>query len=68
VIEKFTRPDLNHLFVQVTVEDPKVLTKAWVSAPRMWTLGKEKLQEYFCTNNQDIDQLKTLKGKESGGK
>jgi hypothetical protein len=68
VIEKFTRPDLNHLFVQVTIEDPKVLTKPWVSAPRMWTLGKEKLQEYFCTNNQDVDQLKALKGKESGGK
>ncbi len=68
VVEKFTRPDLNHLFVQVTIEDPKVLAKPWTSAPRMWTLGHEKLQEYFCTNNQDIDQLKTLKGKETGQK
>ncbi len=68
VVEKFTRPDLNHLYVQVTIEDPKVLTKPWTSAPRMWTLGHEKLQEYFCTNNQDIDQLKTLKGKEAGQK
>lgn len=66
VIEKFTRPDMNHLLVQVTIEDPKVLTKAWTSAPRMWTLGHEKLQEYFCTNNQDVEQLKTLKGKEAG--
>lgn len=66
VIEKFTRPDLNHLYVQVTIEDPKVLTKAWTSAPHMWTLGHEKLQEYFCTNNQDVEQLKTLKSKESG--
>jgi hypothetical protein len=68
VIEKFTRPDLNHLFVQVTIEDPKVLTKPWTSAPRMWTLGKEHLQEYFCTNNQDVEQLKALKGKEAGKK
>ena len=68
VIEKFTRPDLNHLFVQVTIEDPKVLTKPWTSAPRMWTLGKERLQEYFCTNNQDVEQLKALKGKEAGKK
>jgi hypothetical protein len=65
VVEKFTRPDLNHLFVQITIEDPKVLTKPWVSAPRMWTLGHEKLQEYFCTNNQDVEQLKTLKQKEA---
>jgi len=68
VIERFTRPDLNHLFVQVTVEDPKVLTKPWTSAPRMWTLGHEKLQEYFCTNNQEVDQLTKLKEKESSAK
>ncbi len=68
VIERFTRPDLNHLFIQVTVEDPKVLTKAWTSAPRMWTLGHEKLQEYFCTNNQEVDQLTKLKDKESAAK
>ncbi len=68
VIERFTRPDLNHLFVQVTIEDPKVLTKSWTSAPRMWTLGHEKLQEYFCTNNQEVDQLTKLKDKESAAK
>jgi len=68
VIERFTRPDLNHLFIQVTVEDPKVLTKSWTSAPRMWTLGHEKLQEYFCTNNQEVDQLTKLKDKESAAK
>ena len=68
VIERFTRPDLNHLFIQVTIEDPKVLTKPWTSAPRMWTLGHEKLQEYYCTNNQEIDQLKTLREKENAEK
>jgi hypothetical protein len=68
VIEKYSRPDLNHLFVQVTVEDPKVLTKPWTSAPHMWTLGHERLQEYFCTNNQDVEQYKALKDKESSQK
>jgi hypothetical protein len=68
VIERFTRPDLNHLFIQVTIEDLKVLTKSWTSAPRMWTLGHEKLQEYFCTNNQEVDQLTKLKDKESAAK
>jgi hypothetical protein len=68
VIERFRRPDLNHLFVQVTIEDPKVLSKAWTSAPRMWTLGHEKLLEYYCTNNQDVEQYKTLKEKETTGK
>ena len=65
VIERFTRTDLNHLFIQVTIEDPKVLTKPWTSAPRMWTLGHEKLQEYFCTNNHEVEQLTKLKEKET---
>jgi hypothetical protein len=65
VIERFTRTDLNHLFIQVTIEDPKVLTKPWTSAPRMWTLGHEKLQEYFCTNNHEVEQLTKLKDKET---
>jgi hypothetical protein len=64
VIERFTRKDLNHLFIQVTIEDPKVLTKPWTSAPRMWTLGHEKLQEYFCTNNHEVEELTKLKDKE----
>ena len=68
VVERITRPDINHLVVQVTIEDPKVLSKPWTSAPRVWTLGKEKLLEYYCTNNQDIDQYKTLKEKESSQK
>jgi hypothetical protein len=66
VIERVTRPSLNYLSVQVTIEDPKVLTKAWTSAPRVWTLGHEDLLEYFCTNNQEVEQYKALKDKESG--
>lgn len=67
VIERITRPSMNYLIYQVTIEDPKVLTKAWTSAPRTWTLGHEDLLEYFCTNNQDVEQYKSLKSKESSG-
>jgi len=67
VIERITRPSMNYLVYQVTIEDPKVLSKPWTSAPRVWTLGHEDLLEYFCTNNQDVDQYKALKSKESDG-
>jgi hypothetical protein len=67
VIERVKRPSLNYLTVQVTIEDPKVLTKPWTSAPRVWTLGHEDLLEYFCTNNQEVEQYKALKEKESDG-
>ena len=68
VMEHISRPSMNYLSYQVTIEDPKVLTKAWNSVPRVWTLAHEDLLEYYCTNNQDVDQYKALKEKESGSK
>jgi hypothetical protein len=56
VVERITRPSMNYLVYQVTIEDPKVLSKPWTSAPRVWTLGHEDLLEY-----------KALKSKESSG-
>jgi hypothetical protein len=67
VVERISRPSMNYLVYQVTIEDPKVLSKPWTSAPRVWTLGQEDLLEYFCTNNQDVYQYKALKSKESSG-
>ena len=64
VIERISRPDLNHLDYQVTIEDPKVLTKPWTSAPRVWTLGHEPLQEYYCTHNEEVGQYKELNQKQ----
>ena len=61
VIERFTRPSMNYLTYQVTIEDPKVLTKPWTSAPRTWSLGHEALQEYYCTNNREEEALKSLR-------
>ncbi|HTC61359.1 MAG TPA: hypothetical protein VK709_00820 [Candidatus Saccharimonadales bacterium] len=65
VVERISRPSMNYLVYQVTIEDPKVLSKPWTSAPHVWTLGQEDLQEYFCTNNQDVEQYKALKSKEA---
>jgi hypothetical protein len=67
VIERLGRPSMNYLVYQVTIEDPKVLTKSWTSAPRRWTLGHEDLQEYFCTNNEELGEYQLLneKGKQS---
>lgn len=64
VIEHISRPSLNYLSYQVTIEDPKVLTKVWNSVPRVWSLSHDDLLEYYCTNNQDVDQYKELKQKE----
>ena len=65
VVERLTRPSLNYLIYQVTIEDPKVLTKPWTSAPHTWTLGHEPLGEYYCTHNEELYQFSTLKKQEA---
>jgi hypothetical protein len=58
VIERFTRPSRNYLIYQVTVEDPKVLTKPWVSAPHKFSLSvsSDPLNEWYCGINPDGDE------------
>jgi hypothetical protein len=68
VTERYTRPSLNHLFVEITVDDPKVLLEPWKSAPRKWTLGNGEIYEFYCTNNQTLDELVTLRQQELKGK
>jgi hypothetical protein len=62
VIERLRRPSMNYLEYQYTVEDPKVLTKPWTSAWDTLTLSanNEDLTENFCTNNENVEQLKKL--------
>jgi len=66
VIERLRRPSENYLVYQVTIEDPKVLTKPWTSAPRQWSLSHEDLEEYYCTNNQEVQEYESLREKEGG--
>ncbi len=68
VTERYTRPSMNYLFVQITVEDPKVLTKPWKSANRRWTLGNGEVYEFYCDNNKDVEELNKLKEVESKAK
>jgi hypothetical protein len=55
ITERLSRPDSNHLVYQYTVEDPKVLRHPWISAPNHYSVAKEPLMEYYCTNNQDYN-------------
>ena len=62
VIERLRRPSLNYLEYQVTIEDPKVLTKPWTSPWNTFSLSanNEDLTENFCTNNENVEQLRKL--------
>ena len=68
VTERYTRPSKNYLIVEIAVDDPKVLTHPWKSAPRRWTLGNGEVYEFYCTNNRELDELGKLKEQESYAK
>lgn len=68
LIERITRPSMNYLNYQVTIEDPKVLTKPWTSPVQIYTLDKHDLLENFCTRNDEVEEFQKLKSQESGGK
>lgn len=66
VIERFSRPSKNYLIYQLTVEDPDVLVKPFVSAPHMWTLAQDPNDvwtEYICTSNEEPEFFKKLDDK-----
>jgi len=63
IVERITRPSMNYLTYQVTIEDPKVLTKPWVSPVYTWSLGHEPLQEFYCTHTEEVNQYSVLKNK-----
>lgn len=68
VTERYTRPSMNYLMVEITVEDPQVLVTPWKSAPRKWTLGNGEIYEFYCTNNQTFDELLKLRQQELTGR
>ena len=57
VIERFRRPDLGHLEIENTIDDPKAYTKPWKFTTHPVML-KGELMEYICQeNNRDIPHL-----------
>ena len=59
VVERWTRPDMDHIRVDTLIEDSKFYTRPFTYG-RTWVLGKpdEQLQEYSCSeNNVDRDHL-----------
>ena len=49
--ERYTRVDKDRINYDVTIEDPKVLTKPWTIHSSMMLLEGTRLQEYICAEN-----------------
>jgi Carboxypeptidase regulatory-like domain len=58
IVERYTRPDLGHLEVVVTVDDPGVLANPWTFKRVSELAPKEELREFICNeNNSDLPHL-----------
>jgi hypothetical protein len=54
VFERFTRRDLGHLDLQVTIDDPKTYAKPWTVNAKIHLLPTDELIEHICEeNNKD---------------
>jgi len=54
VTERFTRRDIGHMNVQITVDDPKAYLKPWTATVPVNLLADSDLIETFCENEKDI--------------
>ncbi len=58
IVERFTRPDRDHMNYEVTIDDPKAFTKPWKNT-RTWVLmaKDEEIMEYVCVeNNKEVSE------------
>jgi hypothetical protein len=53
LVERFTRPDLNTLKYEVTVNDPRTYTRPWKADWTMEWVPDQEIQEYFCEENAE---------------
>jgi len=51
--ERFSRPDLNTLKYEVTVDDPQAYTRPWTGGWTVQWVPNEDIQEYFCEENAE---------------
>jgi hypothetical protein len=58
VVEEFRRPDLGHLEIQTTIDDPGAYAKPWITKQVADLAPNEEIQEFICSeNNQDLGHL-----------
>ena len=58
-IERYTRTDLGHMSIEVTIDDPGAYTKPFTTVGKATLMPGGELLEYICQeNNQDLPLLK----------
>jgi hypothetical protein len=53
LVERISRPDLNTLKYEVTVDDPRTYTRPWTGGWTVQWVPDREIQEYFCEENAE---------------
>jgi hypothetical protein len=57
VTERFTRRDIGHLEIDITIDDPKAYAKPWRAKVPVHLLPDTDLIETFCENEKDLKHM-----------
>jgi len=58
VIERFRRPDLGHLEIEFTIDDPAAYAKPWIIKRASDLDTNDEVGEYVCSeNNKDVEHM-----------
>jgi len=57
LVERYRRPDLGHLEIETTVDDPGAYVKPWTMKRVADLAPSLEIQEYICENNKYLDHL-----------
>jgi Family of unknown function (DUF6152) len=52
LVERYSRPDMNTLRYEVTIDDPGAYTRTWTSAWELKWIAGEELPVYYCQDNR----------------
>ena len=55
--ERYRRPDIGHIELQITLEDPKAYSKPWTVAVTMDLKTDTEMLEYTCDNEKDRKRM-----------
>jgi hypothetical protein len=57
VVERYRRPDLGHLEVEITIDDPGAYTRPWKIRRSLQLAPGEEIQEYICNENHHTEHF-----------
>ena len=57
IVERYRRPDLGHLEIEITIDDPGAYLRPWKVRRRLDLAPDEEILEYICHENHKVEHF-----------